>query len=133
MIPPGTPQSAKFDSPISQQNANAGTPILSTQINHYNGEPYDDGYPAGLMDGFFDDISVRNSGKLPELFKILGIYAHENRSDGDQVYLRNYGERALMRGGAWYSQQAAGLRTLCLSHKKNHVSTSVGGRHAWVD
>lgn len=37
-----------------------------------------------------------------------------------------------MRGGAWYSQQVAGMRTLCLSYHAQYRSTSVGGRRAWI-
>lgn len=83
------------------------------------------------MDAAFDHIQSLDGTKVPNRLKILGITPHHRSVDGDQVYLRNYGERILMRGGAWYSNAAAGLRTLCLSHGPTHVSATVGARPAW--
>lgn len=125
--------SAKYDAPSDYCEGNAGIPILSTSIKHYNGAPTDNGYPAGLMDGDFNAIMAADNLEVPTLFKALGLYPAIDQQDHDQVYLRNYGQRSLMRGGAWYSQQAAGMRTLCLSHNARHYSTSVGGRLAWID
>ncbi|MFK9070987.1 MULTISPECIES: hypothetical protein [Proteus] len=68
------------------------------------------------MDGDFNAIMAADNLDVPTLFKALGLYPAINQQDHDQVYLRNYGQRSLMRGGAWYSQQLAGMRTLCLSH-----------------
>lgn len=133
LLPINHPNSAKYDAPSDYCDGNAGTPILSTSIKHYNGTPTDNGYPAGLMDGDFNAITAEDSIKIPTLFKELGLYPAINQQDNDQVYLRNYGQRSLMRGGAWYSQQAVGMRTLCLSHNQRHSSTSVGGRLAWID
>ncbi|WP_193015362.1 MULTISPECIES: SUMF1/EgtB/PvdO family nonheme iron enzyme [Gammaproteobacteria] len=133
LLPINHAKSAKYDAPTANNDGNAGTPILSTSIKHYNGTPTDNGYPAGLMDGDFNAITVDENSQVPMLFKALGLYPAINQHDNNQVYLRNYGERALMRGGAWYSQHVAGMRTLCLSHHQHHRSTSVGGRLAWID
>ncbi|OAT39317.1 hypothetical protein [Proteus myxofaciens] len=133
LLPINSANSAKYDSPSDYCEGNAGTPILSTTIHHYNGYPLDNGYPEGLMEGEFNNIMTKNNTKVATLFKILGLYPAINQQDNDQVYLRNYGKRALMRGGAWYSQQNAGMRTLCLSHHSSHISTSVGGRLSWMN
>lgn len=131
LIPPGSANSAKFDALRPISDGNAGVPVISARIRHFNGDPQDNGYPPGLMDAAFDHIQSLDGTEVPNRLKILGITPHHRSVDGDQVYLRNYGERILMRGGAWYSNAAAGLRTLCLSHGPTHVSATVGARPAW--
>ncbi len=131
LVAPGSPHVAKFDASTPLRTGNAGVPILSTTIRHYNGDPDDNGYPPGLMDAAFDQIQAERGITVPLLLKILGIAPLHRGDDGDQVYLRNYGERIIMRGGAWYSGAAAGLRTLCLSHGPQHASTTVGARPAF--
>lgn len=132
-LPIKNENSAKYDSPSAYCDGNAGLPILTTSIKHYNGDPKDNSYPVGLMDGEFNAMLLQDNCSVANIFKILGLYPAISQQDNDQVYLRNYGKRALMRGGAWYSQQCAGMRTLCLSHAANHRSTSVGGRIAWIE
>lgn len=131
LIPPGAENSAKFDALVARRDGNAGVPVMNTRIRHFNGDPQDNGYPPGLMDAAFDRIQPLAGGSVPPILKILGIAPHHHCDDGDQVYLRNYGERILMRGGAWYSGAAAGLRTLCLSHGASHASATVGARPVW--
>lgn len=131
LVLPGSNGSAKFDALSPTRNGNAGAPLISDHIRHFNGDPDDNGYPPGLMDDMFDSIYMANGSSVPDILKILGIVPHYRCEDGDQVYLRNYGERFLMRGGAWYSGVAAGLRTLCLSHGASHVSATVGARPVW--
>lgn len=127
-----TENSCKYDAPQAITHGNAGTPIIRSTISHFNGAKGDDGYPAGLMDAAFNDISCAATSHATRLLQILGLLPYHSQVDGDQVYLRNYGTRYLLRGGAWYSQHNAGLRTLCLSHAAAHVSTSVGARCAYI-
>ncbi|EKQ2080640.1 hypothetical protein P4Z30_000446 [Salmonella enterica] len=131
LVAPGSNGSTKFDSVSPIRNGNAGTPLISDHIRYFNGDPDDNGYPPGLMDDVFERIHMENGNTEPDILKILGIVPHYRCEDGDQVYLRNYGERFLMRGGAWYSGVAAGLRSLCLSHGANHASSTVGARPVW--
>ncbi|MGP2961373.1 hypothetical protein [Serratia ureilytica] len=130
-LPPGSPGTAKFDASSPSLTGNAGTPRISDRIRHFNGDPHDNGYPPGLMDDEFGRIGAASGESVPDILKILGVVPHHRCADGDQVYLRNYGERMLMRGGAWYSGAGAGLRTLCLSHGAGHASATVGARPVW--
>ncbi|WP_275076494.1 hypothetical protein [Providencia rettgeri] len=132
LIPPNSPSSAKYDSPIAKLDGNAGTPIISAQIHHFNGDPMDSGYPLGLLDSPFRLVGTTEGEQIPTLLKILGLAPYKVKQSDDQIYLRNYGERALMRGGAWYSQHSAGIDAFCLSHTRLHKSTTVGARTAWV-
>ncbi|HBK4766845.1 TPA: hypothetical protein LLS86_000333 [Serratia liquefaciens] len=131
LLPPGAENSAKFDASTPKRDGNAGVPVINARIRNFNGDPQDNGYPPGLMDAAFDQIERKGGAAAPNLLKILGIIPHHRSEDGDQVYLRNYGERILMRGGAWYSNTAAGMRTLCLSHGPKHASATVGARPVW--
>lgn len=63
---------------------------------------------------------------------MVGLRSMLAKLTDDQIYLRNYGKRALMRGGAWYSRTSAGIDALCLSHTEHHKSTTVGARRAWI-
>lgn len=130
---PGSPNTAKYDSPADIQNGNAGTPLLSTQIRHYNGAPDDQGYPPGLLDGPFHSMKTADNAAVPQILQLNGLAPFAERPETDQIYLRNYGERALMRGGAWYSQEFAGISAFCLSHTALHRSATVGGRTAWIE
>ncbi|WJV63935.1 hypothetical protein PCO86_08090 [Pectobacteriaceae bacterium CE70] len=131
LVTPGSFNSAKFESPDNSRMGNAGTPVLSSRILNFNGEPRDSSNTSGLMDGAFNDIQMQNHLAAPQILQTLGIAPWHQQADGDQVYLRNYGERALLRGGAWYSGEYAGLRTLCLSHTADHASSTVGARPAF--
>lgn len=132
LIPSGSSQSAKYDSPLAHRLGNAGTPIISANIRHFNGDPQDNNNPPGLLDGPFNDIRCETGLSTPALLQILGFSPWHQQQDNDQVYLRNYGERALLRGGAWYSRELAGMRTLCLSHTASHKSATVGARPVFI-
>ncbi|NIF21591.1 hypothetical protein [Candidatus Pantoea multigeneris] len=131
LLPPGSPATAKYDSPAALCLGNAGTPILSQDIINFNGEWGDNRNTSGLLDGPFNNIVPAQGKPVATLLQILGFFPWHREPDGDQAYLRNYGQRALLRGGAWYSGNVAGMRTLCLSHGSNHASETVGARPVW--
>lgn len=131
-IPINHSTSAKYDSPNSKTDGNAGTPIISQNILNFNGEPSDSSYPAGLLDSPFRLLDRASQEQIPTLLKVLGLAPYKVKLTDDQIYLRNYGKRALMRGGAWYSRTSAGIDSLCLSHTEHHKSTTVGARTAWI-
>lgn len=132
LIAVGQEMSAKYDAPSANLQANAGTPILSHQILNYNGPCGDQGHPPGLMDGNFQDIACATHHSIAPIFKCLGLFPNLAGHDRAQVYLRNYGERMMLAGGAWYSGHAAGLAALCLSHSRHHQSLSTGARPACI-
>ncbi len=133
LVPCGSAGSAKFDAPNPNREGNAGIAILAEQILHYNGELGSDANTPGLLDCAFNQLRSTLPTEPPLLLKLLGLYPHRDLPDGDQLYLRNYGERLLLRGGAWYSGSNAGLRTLCLSHPRTHASLTVGARPAFIE
>ncbi|MEG0858634.1 MAG: hypothetical protein RSG79_03525 [Pseudomonas sp.] len=132
LLLPGNPASAKYDARAPCIQGNAGAPLLSSRVRHRTGEAGSNLNTSGLMDADFNAISTTTGVQVPAILKALGLFPMHEVLDGDQVYLRNYGERLLLRGGAWYSGGCAGLRSLCLSHPRKHASLTVGGRPAFA-
>ena len=75
---------------------------------------------------------MRRRRGAPALLRALGLAPIGPSAGRAQAYLRNYGERIFMAGGAWYSGHDAGLEALCLSHPRGHASATVGARPAFV-
>ncbi|EGV31424.1 hypothetical protein ThidrDRAFT_2046 [Thiorhodococcus drewsii AZ1] len=124
--------SAKFDAPVHCIEGNAGTPILRTRILHHSGPIADDTNHPGLMDAPFRCIRPEPGISIPARLHALGLMAITTQDGSAQVYLRNYGERIFMSGGAWYSGHNAGLDALCLSHPRTHASSTVGARPSCI-
>jgi hypothetical protein len=131
-IAPGSHGSAKFDAPVQCTQGNAGTPVLSTRIVHHSGPISDDTNHPGLMDAPFKCIRPETGVSMTAHLHALGLMAMPLQDGSAQVYLRNYGERIFMSGGAWYSGHNAGLDALCLSHPRTHASSTVGARPAFI-
>lgn len=132
LLPTGHTQSAKFDAKQEGTEGNAGAPVLRRRVLHRNGPRADNGNHPGLLDAPFASIEYGVPGEPPPLLKALGLMPAQASQEGAQVYLRNYGERIFMAGGAWYSGHDAGLDALCLSHTRTHASSTVGARPAFI-
>lgn len=132
IVAPGSQDSAKFDAPVHCTVGNAGTPILRTRMIHHSGPIADDTNHPGLMDAPFRSIHYEAGISIPANLHALGLISMLPQESRAQVYLRNYGERIFMSGGAWYSGYDAGLDALCLSHPRTHASSTVGARPAFI-
>ncbi|AOA58699.1 hypothetical protein [Acinetobacter larvae] len=134
LVAPGHALSSKYDAAELKPEGNAGTPILNTEIIHRAGPIADNINAAGLMDGLFREISVHPSisSEVPPLLRALGLAPRANLKNDAQVYLRNYGERMFLAGGAWYSGLGAAYETLCLSHPRTQRSLTTGARPAFI-
>ena len=124
----GHPDSAKFDACRECREGNAGAPMLRSRILHRNGPAGDNANHPALMDAPFGQIECDGGGGAPALLRALGLAPIGPSAGRAQAYLRNYGERIFMAGGAWYSGHDAGLEALCLSHPRGHASATVGAR-----
>lgn len=132
LVAPGHPDSAKFDARRECREGNAGAPMLRSRILHRNGPAGDNANHPALMDAPFGQIECDGVGGAPALLRALGLAPIGPSAGRAQAYLRNYGERIFMAGGAWYSGHDAGLEALCLSHPRGHASATVGARPAFV-
>lgn len=132
LLTPGHPDSAKYDARSTCVDGNAGAPVLRTHILHRNGPSADNANHPGLMDAPVRSMVCATQAAAPTLLKALGLMPAAGVTGSAQVYLRNYGERIFMAGGAWYSGHDAGLDALCLSHPRSHASGTVGARPAFI-
>ncbi|WP_027014849.1 hypothetical protein [Comamonas composti] len=131
LVEPGTVGTAKLDAPTDRKDGNAGLPVWAEKIGNRNGMAGSNANSPGLLDAAFDAMRADAFGAFQRL-AMLGLAPHARTGSAEQVYLRNYGERIFLSGGAWYSGAMAGQRTLCLSHPRGHASTSVGARPAFI-
>lgn len=48
------------------------------------------------------------------------------------LYFRNHGEPAALRGGHWYHEKSAGMFWLNLAHTPSYTARRIGFRCAWI-
>lgn len=95
-------------------------PMYDSDVNeHY-------GYNDTLFENLTADITV------PDLLKHHAIYPTGTAYNGDNVWARNYGERAAVRGGRWNDGSEAGLFALNLDNRRSNSHNSIGFRSAYV-
>ena len=130
-------------------SANTGTPTLSNAISKYSETPT----PAGGGDtGDFDYTynAVWKSVTVATGFDSLSLAARQQAaqllitpkltSSGSALFsdikgglwVRNYGVRFPLRGGAWYGASGAGLGALGLDYLRAIVGGGVGLRPAFI-
>lgn len=132
LVAPGTAGTAKFDSPAATTTGNGGTPVLSDTIANRNGTAGDNANAAGVMDAQFNAMTTAAGVTVPAILRALGLFRHADIADSDRIYVRNYGERLPIRGGAWDSGAHAGLRALNFLYPRSLASTYIGARPAFV-
>lgn len=131
LVAPGTAGTLKFDSTVGGATTN-GQPILSNEVTNRNGDPGDDSNATGTASRAFQTLVTKEGITAPALVKALGLFPVSDALGGDQLYLRNYGERLPVRGGAWYSGANAGVFALNLDSPRSGASSALGSRPAFV-
>ncbi|KAB0494021.1 hypothetical protein [Pseudomonas vancouverensis] len=131
LVAPGTAGTAKFDSPTDTTVGNGGSPVLSSTIINRNG-PIGDNGTFGVMTAPFNGMTTAAGVTAPAILLALGLFRHKDVADSDLIYLRNYGERLLFRGGGFGSGSAAGLRSVTLQNPRAYAGGSFGARPAFV-
>ena len=80
----------------------------------------------------FETLAAKSGVTVPMLLKILGIAPPTTGLDGDNFWIRNYGERLPLRGGSWNNGAGAGVFALNLNDARANRSHNVGFRAAFV-
>lgn len=132
LVDPGTAGSAKFDSLIATTTGNGGAPVLSPTIANRNGTADSNNMTDGWTTGDFNAVTLASGVTVPAILRALGLIRHADIADGDDIDLRNYGERMPMRGGYWGSAANAGLRYLNMSYPRSGLASNFGARPAFV-
>lgn len=60
------------------------------------------------------------------------VFPLEDACAPGDLYFRNQGEMAALRGGHWYHEKSAGMFWLNLAHKPSYTARRIGFRCAWI-
>lgn len=131
LVAPGTAGTLKFDSTVGGAVAN-GQPILSNEVTNRNGEAGDDSNAAGSAAREFQTLVTKEGITAPAIAKALGLFPISAALGGDNLWLRNYGERLPLRGGIWLHGANAGVFALDLYHHRSNANSNIGSRPAFV-
>lgn len=145
-----TAMNAYFVSPVAGDDVgsdNLGAPILSSSppdnINtFYAGTSGKHDYNQSNP---WRDISVESGYDPPLLLKQLAIAPKKwdagssshivvsiyNNASGD-IFLRNYEERIVMRGSAYWTAENSGIASIMMTDSRSNASSSAGFRVAYV-
>lgn len=139
LVAPGTAGTLKYDNTIAgdaTQTAHdiGGAVELSTTRSNpmYTGGDVDDYWTYQYQT--FESLAAKSGVTVPELLKVLGLFPLEaNGHDGDGLWVRNYGERLPLRGGAWGYTSWAGVFALRVDCTRVLSVSAVGFRAAFVN
>jgi hypothetical protein len=80
----------------------------------------------------FETLSAKTGFAIPDLLKWLAISPIDGNHGGDNLYVRNYGERVPIRGGDWAGGSGAGVFSLYLHPPRSNSGYSIGFRSAFI-
>jgi len=83
-------------------------------------------------DRLLENITAATGYTIPDLLKHLAIAPLDANHGGDNVWVRNYGERLPRRGGYWINGSEAGAFALDLTDERSHSYSDFGIRSAFV-
>lgn len=135
MVNPGVSGTLKFDSTATgnatmvETDLGGGVVLRTSRENpHYTGGDVNDDYQFQSVD--FDSITADSGITLAvDTLKLLGLMPAVNSLEG-KLFLRNYGERMALRGGA--CDGSAGLFALNLMRSRTATAAHRGFRAAYV-
>lgn len=128
LVAPGTAGTLKFDytaaPPATGSTANycLSTTVTTQQTAE---EPY------GAKD--FGTLTAKAGVTVPDLLKALAFFPNTDKTGRGWFYMRNKGERLLIRGGAYGSGGHAGEAHGNFHHPRSHSWAHVGLFSAYVD
>lgn len=138
LIAPGTAGSLKYDNSAAGDTTQTDHSVSgSIQLNNaitnymYTADPTTSNY-YGANSLTFETLAATAGITAPTLIKALGLFPIDASCGGDYLWLRNYGERIPLSGGAWNYGAAAGVFALHLSFTRTHGYCDVGFRSAYV-
>ena len=139
IVAPGTANTLKFDNSVAGDNTQVnhkvgGTTVINTARTNpmYTGASVDVYNYFGYQVHTFETLAAKSGVTVPMLLKILGIAPPTTGLDGDNFWIRNYGERLPLRGGSWNDGAGAGVFALGLNDPRAASGHNVGFRAAFV-
>ena len=124
---------AYFDSTSASQSGtgDVGSAILNSAVTNRNGPLGNDAYDNPYVyDSLFSSIGKDASYVENEVLRRLLIESAGDAGLTGGLWVRNYGDRFPLRGGAWGGGSVAGLGALNLYNARSRADSSVGFRPA---
>ncbi len=136
LVAPGTADTLKVDNTTAGDSTTTShdiggdlkiNTVVANQM-YVPGGQVDYGYSQTL----FETIAAEAGVTIPDLLKALALFPLDASHGGDNVWVRNYGERLPCRGGCWSNGADAGVFALNLFDPRSCVLTGLGFRAAFV-
>jgi hypothetical protein len=122
LVDPGTAGTLKYD---ATGTTGAGDVQIDTVVDSQS-----DGTTYAAGD--FENVAADTGITVPELMLQLGLAPAGAALGGDDIYVRNVGERLPVRGGGWSYGAGAGVFGLNLSNARSYAYSGLGFRPAFV-
>ncbi|MBQ3399772.1 MAG: hypothetical protein IJG61_00025 [Lachnospiraceae bacterium] len=139
LVPPGTPGTYKFDALTPGLETEDFVDlhngvVLSTEIKypHYTGHDPDITHRAYTL-GRVEDIVAAPGAEPNLLIKQIGMFPVNHMQRKPVIFMRNYGERMLAKGGSWFDRETASMFELYMREDRKWIAQDIGFRACWVD
>lgn len=134
-VPPDAKYALHFDYTAAPPPA-GGTPAFAlSDARRYRQEDYMHETP-GVDETYghmrFCDFTALSGVDVPEILRIACIFPSDEKCAPGDLYFRNNGEMAALRGGHWYHGQSAGIFWLNLAHRPEYRAERIGFRCAYL-
>lgn len=136
LVVPGTADTLKYDNTTAGDSTTTSHDVggdirVNTSVvnpNYIPGGQVDYGYSQNA----FEILTAVGGVTIPDIIKALALFPLDSSHGGDNLYVRNYGERLPIRGGYWSGGSSAGVFYLYLSNARSNSSHNIGFRSAFV-
>ena len=136
LVTPGTADTLKIDNTTAGDSTNTSHDIsgdlrINTSIvnqMYIPGGQVDYGYSQTV----FEAIAAASGVTIPNVLKLLGLFPIDSSHGGDNMWVRNYGERLPIRGGSWSGGSSAGVFALGLHYPRSGSDAHIGFRAAFA-
>jgi sulfatase modifying factor 1 len=122
LLAPGSASTLKYDA--INVDGSGGIEISTDVLNKSDGTTY--------ASNTFETLAVETGLTVPVIMKALGLAPIDASHGGDNVWMRNLGERLPFRGANWNGGAYAGVFSLYLYNPRSNSGISVGFRAAFV-
>ncbi|MDX7876241.1 hypothetical protein [Aeromonas veronii] len=132
LVAPGSAGTLKYDASASGTTGKHGSPVLSDMVTNRNGDPGSDAHSVGFTSDALENIAAKAGLMVPNIAKQLSFFPVGASLGGDQLYVRNYGERLACIGGTWSYGAEAGIFALNVGVARSNKASNIGARPAFV-
>lgn len=126
LVEPGSKGTLKWDYTEEPKAATASF-CLSTDITHQQ----KDNTAFGVKE--FGKVTSGNGVIVPDLLKALALFPEGVGYEEANFWVRNLGERFMLRGGCWTRGKEAGIFALNMFGDRFHIAEAVGFRACYTE